>query len=332
MPLINIIVPVYNVEKYLNKCVDSILVQTYKNIRVILVDDGSPDACPQICDEYAKKDSRVIVIHRENGGLSAARNSGLDRLWNGGLSEQGDYVAFVDSDDYVAPDYIAFLYWLLTENDADIAQCGHYVVFSENRKVDKNAEHHTVVLNKKEAIESLCYNGIWDVTACNKLYKLSVFKDLRFPEGKLYEDTATSYLVVDNADRLVVNMEPLYYYVQRYESIANGVKWKKSKYQFLEVGDMLAAWVTSRYPDLKNAANVKRVYVRLSTLSQMVNCNHYDPKRVEEMRQVIKENRKNVLKNQKVSKRCKLGVIAILLGWPFYKIIWKTYYRFVRRK
>lgn len=331
-PLINIIVPVYGVEQYLRKCVDSILAQTYNNIRVILVNDGSPDSCPAICEKYSLADERIVVIHRTNGGLSAARNSGLDFLCNKGLTEIGKYVAFIDGDDYIAPDYIEFLYKLLLENHADVAQCGHYIVFSESRKVDKNTNHHTLCLNREQALESLCYNGVWDVTAWNKLYKLEVFSDLRFPEGRLYEDTAVCHLIVEKANRMVVNMEPKYYYIQRYTSTANSTAWKEYKYQFVDAGDEMADWIRIHYPQLTEASNVKRVFVRLSTLSQMINSNHYDKQRIMEMKRVIVYYGKAVLFNPKVAKRDKFGIIAILIGYPFYSIVWKLYYKIVRRR
>lgn len=328
--LISVIVPVYNVEKYLRKCVDSLIDQTYINLEIILVDDGSTDGGGKLCEEYAAKDARIQTIHRANGGQSAARNSGLDVM-------KGDFVAFIDSDDYVESDYIEFLYKLLIQNNADISQSGHYVVYSETRKVDKCADHSLIVMDKKQAIESICYNGIYDVTACNKLYRAFFFQDndgsekIRFPEGKLYEDTAVSYLIAEKANRIVVQMTPKYYYVQRYDSTANGKKFKEYKLQFLEAGDDLAEWVTKSYPDLTDAANVKRVFVRLSTLSQMVNCNYYDKKKIYDMREVIKKYGLDVLKNKKASKRDKVGTVLMLLGFPVYRVVWKIYYKVVRR-
>ena len=330
--LINVIVPVFNVEEYLQRCIESILEQTYSKFRLILVDDGSPDRCPEICEAYAQKDERVIVIHKENGGLSSARNSALDWLANGSLSPAGEYVAFIDSDDYVTPDYLEGLYKLLHHSQADIAQCGHYIVFSENRRVDKNTDHQTYVLNQKQAIESLCCNGIWDVTAWNKLYKLSIFDKLRFPDGKLYEDTAISHLVASRARLVAVNMTPRYYYTQRYCSTANSVEWKEYKYQLIEAGDAMAEWVIKHYPDLQQVAMTKRVYVRLSTLSQMVNTNHYDAERISQMRSFILKNRKSVLKNKAAAWRDKCGIIVIFFGWNVYKSLWQSYYRFVRRR
>ncbi|MDR3165390.1 MAG: glycosyltransferase [Synergistaceae bacterium] len=331
-PLINLIVPIYNVEQYLSKCVDSILAQTYKNLRVILVDDGSPDGCPAMCDEYAQKDGRVMTIHRPNAGQSAARNSGLSDLLNCGLSvHKGDYVAFVDGDDYVAPDYIEFLYKLLRDSDADISQCGHYLVYSERRMLDKDPNHVTMTLDKHQAIESLCYNGVYDVTAWNKLYKLSIFDAIRYPEGRIYEDTAICYLIAEKAKRFVVNMTPKYYYIQRYNSTANSVVFNERKYQFIQAGDEMADYITERYPDLAKAANVKRVFVRLSTLSQMVNSGYNDKQRVSEIKHVVAKYRRDVLLDKKVSKRDKLGIISLALGFPFYRFAWKLYYKFKRR-
>ena len=142
-PKISIIVPVYKVEKYIHKCIDSILNQTFKDFELILVDDGSPDNCGKICDEYAKKDSRVIVIHKENGGLSSARNSGLDIA-------RGDYIGFVDSDDYIENDMYELLYNLCEENNCDISSCSSIIHFP-NKKVI-NGGHELIIHNKKEIL------------------------------------------------------------------------------------------------------------------------------------------------------------------------------------
>ncbi len=331
-PLINIVIPIYNVELYLHKCVDSVLSQTYENLRVILVDDGSPDNCPAICDEYAARDKRVRTVHRINGGLSAARNSGLSMLFEMTHEEQGEYIAFVDSDDYVAPDYIDFLYYLMISNDVDIAQCGHYIVYSTIRHSDKNSDHTTHTLSSIQALESLCYNSLYDVTVWNKLYKLRLFQDIRFPEGRIYEDTAVAHLLADLVESVAVNMTPKYYYLQRYDSTANGMAFHEKKFQFLQAGDEMADYVTRRCPYLEQAANVKRVFVRLSTLSQMVNCNYYDKKRITEMKRQVQLYWRDVLINNQAAIRDKLGILALLLGWPVYCILWKIYYKVVRRQ
>lgn len=324
--LVNVIIPVYNVADFLRLCLNSVLSQDSDRIRVLLVDDGSTDESSHICDEFMDRDSRVIVIHRENGGLSAARNSGLDYLFALPPEQRGLFITFVDSDDWVEPDYISSMLSLLTETNADVVQCGHYISYSEQRETDKDPSHCKKILNKVEALESICRNGTYDVTAWNKLYRISLFDNIRFPEGKNYEDTATSYLIAEQCECVAVDMQPKYHYRQRYTSIANGVKWNDSKLDLVEVGDSLAAWVMKYYPQLSDAALEKRVFVRLSTLSQMVNTGYYDSSLIHRFRSFIIQNAVKILCDKKASKRDKAGVFAILFGFRFYSFVWKTVY------
>ncbi len=208
--LITIIVPIYKVEKYLKTCVDSLLNQTYDNLEIILVDDGSPDNCPQICDEYAKKDSRVKVIHKENGGLSSARNAGLDIC-------KGDYISFVDSDDLVSCFFIEALLKYITDYGADISQCD-YIRFQDDEKINSSE----VPLYDK--IQCQCFDSIQIqkklyepkcakyVVACNKLYKSDLFQKVRFPAGKTNEDEFTTYLIYNSSNLVVTFDNPLYFY------------------------------------------------------------------------------------------------------------------------
>lgn len=331
-PLVNVIVPVYNVEQYLKQCLESLINQIYQDIRIILIDDGSTDGCSQICDNYAIQDSRIVVFHQQNKGLSAARNVGLDFIFSLDQKDQGEYVAFVDSDDWINPDYIFFLLNLIVENNADIAQCGHYIAYSNTHEEDKNRIHNTQILTCIEALESLCRNGIWDVTTWNKLYKLKLFSNVRFPEGKSYEDTATCYLLAAQCNRFVVNMTPKYHYVQRYTSIANGKGWKDSKFDLVSAGDEMACWIQKHYPQLCDAAIEKRVFVRLSTLAQMANTGYTDFTYIYEMRRYIVKNARVVLCDAKASKRDKLGILALLCGYSCYKFIWRVYYAIKRRR
>ena len=208
MKKISVIVPVYKVEKYLNKCVDSILVQTYDNFELILVDDGSPDNCGQICDEYAQKDSRVKVIHKENGGLSSARNAGLDVA-------TGDYIGFVDSDDYISPVMYEKLLKASDENDADLVICGVEKVDEYGNAItDQCNELASGVISKKEA-----FNIWFCVTVWNRIYKANVFKNIRFPLGKLHEDEFVAHLVYENSSKIYFIPDKLYFYLQRTDSI-----------------------------------------------------------------------------------------------------------------
>lgn len=330
--LVNVVIPIYNVRDYLIKCVDSVLAQTHENIRVWLVDDGSTDGSSIMCDEYAVRDNRVRVIHKVNGGLSSARNAALNRVYSLGPSERGEFVACVDSDDWVEPDYIEFLLGLIEVTGADVAQCGHYIDFSATRGVEKDKDHSMRIFSGEDAIESLLRNGPYDVTAWNKLYRAEVLERIRYPEGRSYEDTATAHLIANRARSVAVCMEPKYHYVQRYGSIANGTKWSDSKYDLVKSGDEMAAWAAERYPGLSGAALEKRIFVRLSTLAQMVNTGHYDNGRIREMRAFVVRGAKQLLADPRASRRDKLGTVLITAGfWPF-RVVWRFYYMIRRHQ
>lgn len=329
--LVNIILPIYGVEEFLPRCIESLLAQTYQSIRIILVDDASPDRCPQLCDDYAKAYQQIVSIHRQNGGQSAARNSGLEYVWGLESEHRGEYIAFVDPDDWVEPNYVESLVRLIRSSKADVVQTGHYISYSSTREESKDPRNTKAMLTYDEALESVCRNGIWDVTVWNKLYKLNVFKTLRFPEGKLYEDTAIAHLIVAQGNRFAVDMTPTYHYMQRYTSTANGTTWKDSKLDLLEAGDALADWVEARYPQLSIAATEKRVFVRLSTLAQMVSTNYRNDALAASMRKFVLRNARTVLTDQRASLRDKLGIISIACGYPCFRLVWKQLYRIKRR-
>lgn len=207
-PLISAIVPVYKVEKYLGRCVESLLAQTYENIEIILVDDGSPDTCPVMCDEYAKKHEKIRVIHQENKGLSGARNTGIDNA-------KGEYLAFVDSDDLWSPHFLESLYKALKENDADIAQCRWEYMHGDELKEAYDADAKTVCFTGREMLANLyIQTGAYYVVAWNKLYKKELFENIRYPEGRIHEDEATTYKLFDLAKKCVFVDNALYgYYV-----------------------------------------------------------------------------------------------------------------------
>lgn len=218
-PLISVIIPIYGVEKYLNRAVDSVLMQTYRNLEIILVDDGSKDRCGQICDAYEKKEARVRVIHKKNGGLSDARNAGLKIAG-------GDYIAFLDSDDYYAPRFIEILYDALVKNDAQISICSYEVTeallpqdgpdFAQiASQYDTGSAPITcygreaMLMNQYDAhfVDATYFIVTW-----NKLYKASLFEGVTFPKGKIHEDEATTYKLFDKAQKCVYIKLPLYAY------------------------------------------------------------------------------------------------------------------------
>lgn len=225
-PLISVIIPIYGVEKYLRRAVDSVLRQTYSNLDIILVDDGSKDDCPAIADSYAKKEARVRVIHKENGGLSDARNAGLDVAG-------GDYIAFLDSDDYYAPQFIEVLYTKLCQTNADVAICTYELTsaldpedgpdFAREIRKLKIAEVDISVYDRKQLLlnqyDSICPDATYFIVAWNKLYKAGAWKNIRFPKGKIHEDEATIYRVFDRINRGVYIRMPLYAYFEAPSSI-----------------------------------------------------------------------------------------------------------------
>lgn len=215
MDLISVIVPIYKVEQYLDRCVQSIVEQTYENLEVILVDDGSPDNCPAMCDAWAAKDSRVKVIHKENGGLSDARNAGL-------AVATGAYIAFVDSDDWIAPDFLEVLYEALKEKNADIAECGVSYVSEAGEVLRQRGTAQLPEMDRIEALRRLVLeDGIYQ-TVWNKLYRREVIDGILFEKGKHHEDDFWTYQVFDRADRLATVNRPLYNYLQREGSIMGG--------------------------------------------------------------------------------------------------------------
>lgn len=224
MPLITIIVPVYQVKDYIGECMESLLVQTYTNLEILLIDDGSTDGSEAVCDEYARKDDRIRVIHQENQGLSSARNTGLERV-------TGEYVAFVDSDDMVLPDFIETLYKLLEKYQADIALCGYVKCRSEDLVCVRNelsSSDKELCMTSTQMLRQ--WHGKykkWETVAWNKLYRRSVLEGrednsaMRFPIGRRHEDVLTSHLFVANAMKVTMTMRKLYLYRIRLGSITD---------------------------------------------------------------------------------------------------------------
>lgn len=215
MPIISVIVPVYKVEPYLHQCVDSILAQTFTDFELILVDDGSPDNCGKICDTYAEQDPRVRVIHQENGGLSAARNAGID-------AANGAYLTFIDSDDMISETYLKNLYCAIMDGDFDIAICDmqSFEAESEIKSPNVCTEMHSTLMTGREACLSIYHmDGKVPIMAWGKLYRANLFRDVRYPVGLIHEDDATTPKLLFRSDRISVISKKLYYYRIRSDSI-----------------------------------------------------------------------------------------------------------------
>ncbi len=214
-PLISVIVPVYNAEKYLAQCVNSILTQTYSHIELILVDDGSKDSSPAMCDDFARKDARVRVIHKENGGAGAARNAGLDVM-------RGEFVTFVDSDDCISQDMYMKLYGLMHDNGADMAMCGYVLGDAPGNFVgDSQSSGNTEVITGDEALYRLVmpgYSGEY-IYLWNKLYRSELFDGIRFPPGNRHDDSARVHRLYGGSRKIVITQEKLYFHSLHEDSV-----------------------------------------------------------------------------------------------------------------
>lgn len=214
-PLISVIVPIYKVEKYLNKCVKSIINQTYKNLEIILVDDGSPDNCGKICDKLAERDDRIRIIHKKNGGLSSARNAGIEIA-------NGEYIGFVDSDDYIKEDMYEILLNLIKKYDADVSICNLYDVIDGNECI-RNKENGIREYSRLDILKEVLLDKNIQSYAWNKLYEKELFDEIKYPIGKKYEDIGTTFYLFEKCNKIVVTSEPEYYYLKRADSLVNNV-------------------------------------------------------------------------------------------------------------
>ena len=212
MPLISVIVPVYKVEAYLSRCIDSILAQTFTDFELILVDDGSPDNCGKICDEYAQKDNRIQVIHKENGGLSSARNAGIDWVF---ANSNSQWFTFIDSDDWIHPKYLERLLSGANSTNTDICVC-EYTETSDFSAFETLNNVNTQILTPEEFFVN---HHVTSVIACCKLYKKRCFESIRYPLGKLHEDEYTTYKILFEKKYISYMKEPLYFYYTNPDSI-----------------------------------------------------------------------------------------------------------------
>lgn len=212
MSKISVIVPVYKVEKYINRCVDSILAQTFTDFELILVDDGSPDDCGRICEKYAASDSRIHVLHRKNGGLSAARNAGIDWVFKYSNSE---WLTFIDSDDWVHSKYLEALYHAVLMYQVSVSSCGYQETAGETPAVQ--AEEINAI--KYSAQKYYMENTANATIACGKLYRKSCFEKIRYPEGKIHEDEYITYRILFRFRELAVIKAPLYAYFVNQDGI-----------------------------------------------------------------------------------------------------------------
>lgn len=313
--LISIILPVYNTEEHIHLCINSILNQTLKNFEVIMIDDGSTDNSPAICDYYQDKDSRFFAYHKKNGGLSTARNYGIEKA-------TGTFITFIDSDDYIDHDYLEYLYMLVTKYNTSMSLCQHRVHYM-NGSVKDYGTCGDEMLSAEKCIERMLYHDVIDTSAWAKLYEKKLFDSIRYPEGKIFEDIATTYKLMARCEKISVGYESKYNYVFHENSIVNS-KFTPKKLDLLEMTDIMAKDVREKYPRLEKAVLRRRVYARFSTLNQMLGVKNMSAEK-KEIIKFIRENSRSILKNKKVPMRDKFAVILLMINFKLYKFFWLLY-------
>ena len=315
--LISIIVPVYNVEKYLKKCVDSIVNQTYKNLEIILVDDGATDNSGKICDELVELDNRIKVYHKKNGGLSDARNYGVERA-------AGDYIGFVDSDDYIDAEMYEKLYEAIKKENVDVAECNLKIVYPEKTDLFTDQKYYQIC-NKQEYLEE--YLKIEKIfgSACVRLTKADIAKKLKFPVRKLYEDTYYAYDLIGIVDKYVIMDNPYYNYLMRENSITNA-KFNPRIFDLIEIVEKFHTNVYKNYPSLKEAADCRKMYAYFSVLNSILL--EEDFKNNSFYKQIIdyfKEEYTKLLRNKYITRNRKLSILLIKFSINLYRKVLLRY-------
>lgn len=307
---ISIIVPVYNVEAYLEKCVESILKQTYTNLEILLVNDGSTDKSGELCDKLALRDHRIRVIHKENGGLSDARNRGIDEA-------SSNLIGFIDSDDYIDEDMYETLYRQMVASKADLSMCGHYDVYHQIPE-KQVAEIKTWELMPEEAIKMVMEAKILSVTAVNKLYKKALFEQLRFRIGKIAEDAFIMVDLIHQCSKVVATNEKKYYYVHRENSITTQ-KFSLKFLNVIEAYEQNAKIISENYPDLYDVAIMRLNWAYFYVLDRLLVDNDFKDKVLEDrLISYLKKNKKSILMDSRFTRARKMSFLALCLSRKLY--------------
>lgn len=309
-PKISVIIPVYNVEKYLNRCLDSVIKQSYQNLEIILVDDGSTDNSSKICDEYAQKDKRIVVLHKENGGLSDARNKGLDIC-------TGNYISFIDSDDWLENGFYEYVYQNLENNDLLI-----FNYYLSNDKKKKLIKYRDIDLNlkKEECISELIKANIQSY-AWNKVYKINLFANIRFPKGKNYEDQAIMHLIIDKCQKIKYCNKAFYNYYQNPKSITHTINYKNYK-DFFYVNILRGRYLRKYYPHIYEY-HLNYIYSAIAKLCWLYKNDVKYIIRYRFLRKfIVKRLFKNIF-NKKINFKTKIKMSLCILDINIIKVIYK---------
>ena len=305
MNKISIIMPVYKVEKYLSACIESIIAQTYQNLEIILINDGSTDSCPQICDDYALKDDRIIVIHQQNAGVAVARNNGLKNI-------TGDFVSFIDADDIIIPTFYEKMLESLTQNKADVVECG-FVRFANNTEINNELDRGKIseeIYDTEKALELLIKEEIKQMP-CNKLFTAKVNEGIIFPSGRKHEDDFWAYQIIGNAKRVVRRNEVLYFYRTHVESNM-GRPYNLTRLDGLSAVEERICYMKAHFPQLENLAIKSFLQGSMWHYQKITKHSEIDPEMI---------SRKNILNKVKT-----YHTKTAFKGWTFKEQLWYQFF------
>lgn len=314
--MISVVVPVYNVEDYLTRCVASIIKSTYNHLEILLIDDGSIDTSGKLCDVLARTDSRIQVFHKANGGLSDARNYGTKRA-------RGTYITYVDSDDTISSTMIEYLYSLIIKYNTPMSVCSHTIVKSNGKKIflGNNQEE---VLSSEQCLEKMLYHDMVDTSAWAKLYKTDMALSTPYPKGKWFEDIGTTYKFFIKSKKIACGYRSLYQYYTRNDSIVHQ-KFSDKKIDLLLMTDEMAKNVLEKFPSLKDAVLRRRIYARFSTLNQMLDLPSFDLRKRKIIEFIKTYGNRKFLENKRVPLRDKIAIILLKISPRLYNYCWKLY-------
>ena len=316
--LVTVVIPVYNVEDYLNRCVDSVIRQSHRNLEIILVDDGSTDNSGRMCDNLEDKDSRIRVIHKSNGGLSDARNVGIE-------TANGSYILFVDSDDYIHREAVEILLRMLINNNADISCCSYKEVYEcDPIKDDEVKDCKLSEWDRVEAFRKILLSQDITNSAWAKLYKKSLFDNVRFPVGRIFEDQGTAYKIINGVEKVVFTDSVLWYYFIRNTSIQNS-GWSEKCFDEIDLCRETVEFINDNYPQLK----VEAINRWLSSCFHIL-FKYYDShindrpylERIVNLQKEIKKYRIRSIISNKMTMKVRIGCLSSLLG---FRVAYRIY-------
>lgn len=311
-PLISVIVPAYNAVKYLHPCLNSVIHQTYSNLEIIIINDGSTDQTATIIENFQKKDPRIKIISQKNSGLSAARNAGLQKA-------TGDYLTFVDADDTIEPTMLEQLLLALKKYHADISVCSFQETFPNGKTKYFTKQTAIRIYNTNSALQAMLQENGFNVTATMKLFAKSTFNGITFPVGKLHEDVGTTYRAFLKAKTIVFLPKPLYVYHHHTNSIID--YFSDQKFDLITLTDQMCDHIDQSFPDLQNFTNERRMRARFSLLRQ-IPINHPETKN---LLQYLKKHQPFITKNPAASSKDRIALKLALTNLSLFQTIYKLF-------